>query len=80
MKKLTNKLIKDTLKSLLLNNEKIIDISTFAHNTMANVLTVNTNHIITKYCFCLDKNVVELYIDIIDCKTDFTKDVIKIHI
>ena len=80
MKKLTNKLIKDKLKSLLLNNEKIVDINIFAHNTMANVLTVNTNHIITKYCFCLNKNVIELYIDIIDCKTDFNKDAIKIHI
>ena len=79
MKKLTNKLIKDTLKSLL-PNEKIVDINIFAQNTMANVLTVNTNHIITKYCFCLNKNVIELYIDVINCETDFTKDVIKIHI
>ena len=80
MKKLTNKLIKDTLKSLLLNDEKIEDIDIFAHNTMANVFTVNTNHIITKYCCCVNKNVIELYIDIIDCETDFTKDGIKIHI
>ena len=82
MKKLTNKFIKDKLKSLLLNNEKIVDINIFAQNTMANVLTVNTNHIINNYCFCLnkDKNVIELYIDVINCETDFTKEVIKIHI
>lgn len=81
MRKLTKKLIKDTLKPLLLN-EKIVDINIFAQNTMANVLTVNKNHIINKYCFYLnkDKNVIELYIDVINCETDFTRRAIKFDV